>query len=115
MTKILKGKSTIISLLFNGRFSHFLNPWHIILDLEKLTITIKKRNWFLIGFDTQTYAFRFIRNVVVDTHLFGADISIKVMGGKIEAFCISKRIAKRIEEILVQYNNQKGSKHIIFH
>lgn len=112
---VIHGKSTFLSLLFNGKIVHILNPWHIIVDLEELTLTIKKRNWYLIGVDTQKYAFRFVRSVTIDTHLFGSDIYIKVMGAKAEAFCISKKIARKIERILIQYNNQKGSKHFVFH
>ena len=115
MEAIIHTKSTFISLLLNGKIEHILNPWHIIVDLNELTITIKKRNWYLIGFDTQKYSFRYIRSISVDTHLFGADINIKVMGGSAQAYSINKRIAKQIESILIQYNNQKKGKHIIFH
>jgi len=115
MSKYIHGRSTFWSLLFNGKINHVLNPWNIIVDMNELTLTVKKRNWFLIGFDSQKYSFRYIRSVSIDTHLFGADITIKVMGAQAKAFCISKKIAKEIEEVLIEYDNQKGGKHFIFH
>lgn len=115
MQHIIHARSTIISLLLMGKISHILNPWNVIVNMQELTITIKKRNWFLIGFDTHTYAFRYVRSVEIDTHLFGADLNIRVMGATAKVFCIKKKKAKRIEDILIQYNNQKGSKHFVFH
>lgn len=115
MTDILESKSSIISLITNGRFTHILTPWKIIVDLNELTITIKKRNWFLIGFDTNTYAFKYVRNILIDSHLFGADIKVRVIGGNAEALSIPKKIALKIKDLLIQYNNQKNKKHVVFH
>lgn len=70
----------------NGKPAHVLNPWHIIVDTDKETITIKKRNSYLFGVDEQVIAFRYIRSVTIDQHLFGADIHIKAMGGYVSAF-----------------------------
>lgn len=63
MQNFIHGKSTIISLLANGKFMHVLNPWNIMVDLEALTLTVKKRNWFLIGFDTDIFAFKYVRRI----------------------------------------------------
>jgi len=52
---------------------------------------------------------------MIDRHLFGADIHIKVMGGSASVYCISKRDAKTIKNILLEYNSTKKRKGIIFY
>jgi hypothetical protein len=108
-------KSSLASLLANGRFSHILTPWHIEVNMKETYIKIKKRNWYLVGHDSNTYSFRFVRNIKIDTHLFGADIEIRITGGKAEALSIPKSDAKTIKELLLQYNNNKKGNHIVFH
>jgi hypothetical protein len=115
MNKLITARSTLLSLITNGRFRHILTPWHLELDTHREFIKIRKRNWFLIGFDSQVYAFRFIRNIEINTHLFGADISLKITGGNAKALSISKSKAREINQILIDYNNAKKGKHIIFH
>jgi hypothetical protein len=115
MNEIIHARSTLLSLITNGRFRHILTPWHIEVDTQKEFIKIRKRNWFLIGFDTKVYAFRFVRTIDVNTHLFGADIKLRITGGNAEALSISKFKAARINELLVDYNNGKKGRHIIFH
>lgn len=69
----------------------------------------------MIGFDTQTYAFKYVRNISIDTHLFGADIKIRIIGGSAEALSIPKKLARKIQDYLIQYNNQKNNRHVVFH
>lgn len=102
------------ALIFNGKPEHIVNPWTIIVDTDDEAITVKKRNWHLIGKDEQILAFRFIRNIKIDQHMFGADIHIKIIGGTISAYCIRKSDAKQIKEILMDYNLTKKGKGIIF-
>jgi len=106
--------STIISLLANGRIKHLLNPWHIIVDFDDEIIKIVKRNWYLIGKDEQILAFRYIRNITIDRHIFGADIHIKIIGGKVSAYSIPKKGAAEIRDVLLKYNKTKKGKGIIF-
>jgi len=107
-------KSTIISLITTGKFRHLLTPWHITVNFENKTIISKKRNWFLIGFDENVVPFRYIRRIEIDTHLFGADMTIKVYGsGSLLVKSISKRGARRLREGLVDYNNQKPTKGML--
>jgi hypothetical protein len=109
-----KAKSSSASLVANGLGEHILNPWTIIVDSHEETITISKKNWFLIGRDSDVISFRFIRKVTIDEHLIGADIHIKVIGGTATAFCIPKSIAKKIKKLLLDYNAAKRGKGIIF-
>ncbi len=106
--------SSANALVMNGKPAHVANPWVIIVDTDEQTITVKKRNWFLIGKDEQIIAFRFIRSITIDTHLFGADINIKAIGGKVAAYCIPKSDARKIKDILIEYNQQKNGRGIIF-
>ena len=68
------------------------------------TITIRKRNWHLIGSDEQTLAFKRVRSISIDEHFIGADIHIKVVGGTASVFCLSKGDARKIKEILLEFN-----------
>ncbi len=111
---IFRTQSSIDALVFNGKPEHVVNPWEIIINTDEETIVVKKRNWHLIGKDEQLLAFRFIRNITIDQHMFGADIHIKIMGGKISAYSIPKKDAKTIREILNNYNQTKKGKSIIF-
>lgn len=105
-------RSSIISLLANGRIMDILTPWHIIVNVEESTIIVKKRNWFLIGVDEKYIGFRFIRNMAIDEHLFGADLLIKAIGGKVEMFCMPKKDAQEVKDILNNYNKTRGKKLI---
>ena len=106
--------SSFNALIMNGKCSHIVNPWRIIVDTDEETITVRKRNPELFGVDEQIIAFRFIRNIFIDQHVFGADIHIKVIGGKISARYILKSDAKKIKKILLEYNQTKKRKSIIF-
>lgn len=106
-------KSTFLSLFVNLKIEYVLIPWRITVDLSNQTITIEQRNWYLIGKDSTTMAFRFIRNVEVNEHIVGADISIKVLGSTATARYISKQDAKKIKDILINFN-QKNNSSIIF-
>lgn len=99
--------SSFAAMLANGRASE-ITPWQIIIDTDKQTITLSKRNKILIGVDEDTIAFRFIRRVTIDQHVLGADITISTIGDSITAYSMDKNDCKKIKEILMDYNNSKG-------
>ena len=68
--KKMEFKSSKTALIFNGKPLAILRPWYIIIDLEKMQITMKRRNWHYISFDETTYAFKSVRHVKVDKHVF---------------------------------------------
>ncbi|WP_196888106.1 hypothetical protein [Aureivirga sp. CE67] len=100
--EIIEAKSSFIALLFNGQPMAILRPWRIKVDTKRKLLTVKRRNWHLFSHDEETHAFRSIRNVKIDTHLFGADLSIRVYAGKSEVFYLRKKKAKMIKEILLE-------------
>lgn len=106
--------STETALAANGRIINAATPWHIIVDTDEETITVRKRNLSMIGVDEDVLAFRFIRRIRIDEHLFGADIEIKAVGGAATAYCLSKKDCKKIKQILMEYNATKRGKGIIF-
>lgn len=109
-----EAKSTPDALIFNGKAAHVANPWVIIIDTDNETITVRKANWYLIGEDQQILSFRFIRSIKVNQHIFGADVHIKVIGGTISAYCLSKYDVETIKNMLMQYNITKKGRSIIF-
>jgi hypothetical protein len=111
---ILEKSSSASSLIANGRSASVLNPWSLIIDTDEEIITVSKRNRFLIGRDSQILAFKFIRSITIDEHLIGADIHIKVVGGKASVFCFSKSDVEEIKEVLLEYNETKKGRGIIF-
>ena len=106
--------SSRTALVANGHAADVLTPWTIIIDTDEQTITVSKRNRILIGVDEDTLAFRFIRRVVIDQHLIGADITIQAVGGKLTAKCLDKSDCKRIKELLMEYNKTSKTRHNIF-
>jgi len=111
---IYKYSSSEAALVANGHAADVLAPWQLIVDTNEQTITIRKRNKYLIGVDEDTLAFRFIRRVTVDEHLIGADITIQAVGGKLTAKCLEKSACKRIKKILMDYNKTSRTGHTIF-
>ena len=73
----------------------------------KETITISKRNWYFIGKDSETIAFRFIRKIAINEHLFGANIWVKAIGGSVSAKYLPKKDLQLIKEKLIKYNQTK--------
>ena len=102
------------ALVANGRGLDVMTPWSLIIDTDEQTITITKRNRIMIGVDEDTIAFRFIRRVKIDAHVFGADITIKAVGGSLTAYCLDKKDCKRIKEILMDFNSTQKKGGIIF-
>ena len=109
-----KFSSSEAALLANGHAADVLTPWTIIIDTDEQTITVSKRNKYFIGVDEDTLAFRFIRRVVIDQHLIGADITIQAVGGELTAKCLDKSACKKIKQILMEYNEHSKTKHNIF-
>lgn len=106
--------STEAALAANGKIINAATPWHLIVDTDEETITVRKRNLIMIGVDEEVLAFRFIRRIRIDQHLIGADIEIKAIGGTVTAYCLSKKDCKKIKQILMDYNATKRGKGIIF-
>lgn len=106
----IKASSSLLSLCIAGIPWHILFPWTISIDVNKQIIKVSKRNWFLIGVDTQTIQFNYIRSIEINEHLLGSDIIIKVIGGKAEAKYLPKNSCKKIKELLFLYNQQKKNK-----
>ena len=109
-----EAKSTEAALAANGKIINAATPWHLIVDTDEETITVRKRNLTMIGVDEDVLAFRFIRRIRIDQHLIGADIEIKAVGGTVTAYCLSKSDCKRVKQILMEYNATKRGKGIIF-
>lgn len=113
MNNIYKASSSILFLFLNGKLEDILSPWKIIIDFNLETITIKKRNWYLIGIDEQVHAFRFIRKIQIDQHVFGADVEINLFGGTTRVFCLKKSETDEIKNLLIDYNQRKKGGFII--
>lgn len=106
--------STEAAMAANGKIINAATPWHLIIDTDEETITVRKRNLIMIGVDEEVLAFRYIRRIRIDQHLIGADIEIKAIGGTVTAYCLSKSDCKKIKQILMEYNATKRGKGIIF-
>lgn len=91
----------------------WLVPWSIMIDTEMEHIIVSKRNYYLIGVDKDVVPFRNLRRVTLDTHLFGADLILKVYGtGTITARCLKKGEAKRIYNFCLEEitSNKKSTR-----
>ena len=110
---VYSSSSSFLSLFVNLRLEYILIPWKIRVDTDNEIITVEQRNWYLIGKDSNTIAFRFIRRVQINEHISGADITIKVFGNSVSAYYISKKSARAIRQILINYN-QGNNLNIVF-
>ena len=117
MENHFKSRSSVMSLITNGRMWHLLNPWHISLNLNEGIINVKKRNWYLIGHDVRSYSIRYVREVSINTHLFGADMEIIFFEGRVSVPSLPKRDAEKIKTLLFEKNKnfQQGSGSVVFH
>ena len=111
-TNIISG-SSIFYLFLNGKLEDILTPWKISVNFQQETITVTKRNWYLIGSNEDVHAFRFIRAISVHRRIFGADIEIRSFGNTSKAFCLKKDEAETIKESLIQYNQSKKDGFIV--
>lgn len=102
--------SSWISLFINLKIEYILTPWRITVDFQEETVTVSQRNWYLIGKKSDTIAFRFIREMNIKEHIWGADIMIKVAWHSVFARYIPKRKAKTIRRALIDYNQNKNSR-----
>ncbi len=73
------------------KFYDFITPYHLSLNVEEKYITVKKRNWFLVGVDTKIFNFGQVRNILIDENLILADLKIKVYAGIIECYWFRKK------------------------
>jgi len=111
--KSFKVKSSKLFLILNGQILSFFRPWHLEFDFEQKNLISRRRNWHLISYDEESYLFKSVRNVKINTHLFGANVSIKVYAGEVEVFYIKKRDANKIKTILLNNNWAKNDMDII--
>lgn len=109
---MIKAKSSFLILFFNLKLDHVLTPWMIEVDMIQEQIIVRKRNWYLIGINESTIAFRYIRKIHIDQHLFGANIHIQVIGTRISAQYLPKKAVKEIRDLLFSYN-QRHKKAIL--
>ena len=101
-----KGKSPV------GFWSIF-TPWHIVIDINKKQITIRKRNWYLFTVQEDVYAFKSVRHVSIQNYLFGADIGIRLFAGTAIVYSISKGKSKQIRDILLNPEWNKTDADVI--
>lgn len=92
----------------------FLFPFSLELDSEKKTLTVSKRNWFVVGVDTKSFNFGQIRNVLVDEHLLTASLTIRVYAGKIECHWLSKADANRFKDAVMATRGNAGDGSGVF-
>lgn len=84
-----------------------------IITIDANTVEYKRRNWYLISTDTQTYHFQNIIGVDIDKGFLGADIAIKTTGSaKITAVGFSKRKAEKIKQLCKKHIAAHSNKGI---
>lgn len=113
MVQNIYSKSSFFFLLINGKIEHILTPWEIGIDFTREFISVRKRNWYLIGVNENIHSFRFIRSIEIKQRVFGADIYIKSMGNLSNAICLPKNDAEEIKNALIEYNQSKKNGFII--
>lgn len=91
------------------KLEYFFLPWRIRVDADNEFITVEQRNWYIVGKDSTTIAFRFIRSVQINDHIVGSDITIKVYGDYISAYYLPRKCVRNIRQLLINYNQGNNS------
>jgi hypothetical protein len=97
-------KSSTLGLIFCGQFEDIFTPWIVDIDEIQKTITVHKRNWYLIGIDVGVYKLRGLRSILIDNKIYGSNLTIKVFYNSIIIKGLNNSDAKTISEML---NNLK--------
>ena len=96
-----KYKASYFYRLLSGDYNPFTPDMLVINDHM---IEHKKRNWYLISVNTQSYHFQNIIGIDVDKHILGASLVINTTGtAKIYVHGFSKGTASEIRELCVKY------------
>lgn len=103
MITSFKTQSTCLSLFVRGKFWDIGRPWKVEIDLNKKHVTIFKRSRYLINVDEQIFKFSSVTHITINNFLFGADVHIRMYSGTASIYCISKKAAKTIKDILLKY------------
>jgi hypothetical protein len=70
-------KSSYLYRILKGDYNPF-TPNHV--SINEREFQFRRRNWYLISHNTQTFNFQHITGLDVDKHLFGATIIIRTQG-----------------------------------
>jgi hypothetical protein len=94
-------KSSYLYRFLKGDYNPF-TPNHI--SINEREFQFRRRNWYLISHNTQTFNFQHITGLDVDKHLFGATIIIRTQGNSDAlVFGLSKKAATEIYEYCMNY------------
>lgn len=77
-----------------------------IVSINEREFQFRRRNWYLISHNTQTFNFQYISGLDVDKHLFGATIVIRPQGADpVFVFGLSKKNATEIQKHCLNFIN----------
>ncbi len=102
--RALRGQKSGQEEFYDGIFSKkrrvglwdIFTPWYISINVNTKSLTIRKRHWYLMGYNEDTFTFDGIINVNVKKRLMSSDIRVKMYGGYFEILAFSKADAKTI-------------------
>ena len=96
-------KSSYLYRVLKGDYNPF-TPNHV--SINEREFQFRRRNWYLISNNTQTFNFQHITGIDVDKHLLGATIIIRPQGNDdVIVFGLSKKDASEIREHCLNYIN----------
>lgn len=103
-------KSSYFRRMLKGDYNPF-TPNIIIITPH--TIEYRRRNWYLISSDSQSFHFQNVIGITIDKHLIGASLIIQTSGNAVITISgFTKRTANRIKELCHRYisaNTQRGT------
>ena len=99
MTKVFK--SSAFRLLLRGQIWDAIIPWSIEVDTDNSFITVRKRNWYLIGTDENKFRITSVRHIDIDQRLFGADMFIRLYGNSLTIPCLQRKAANELRDMIM--------------
>lgn len=94
-------KSSSFNLMLRGQFWNAIIPWTVEVDAANNFITVRKRNWYLIGIDENKFRFTSVRHIEIDQRLFGTDMFIRMYGNSLTIPCLKRKAANRLRDLIM--------------
>ncbi|RZK45358.1 MAG: hypothetical protein EOO61_00045 [Hymenobacter sp.] len=94
-------KSSSFNLLLRGQLWDAFIPWTVEVDTDHHFITVRKRNWYLIGVDENKFKFNSVKHIEIDQRLFGTDMFVRMHGSSLNIPCLKRRAANELRDLIM--------------
>ena len=102
-----KAKSSTSISVSNGNTTEVIAHCEIIIDTSLQILKIRKSKLPLLNIEEKTFALKQIQNIIVDKHIFGANIYVYILGTTFSVLYMQENDAEKIRDIFYKYTLKK--------